>query len=113
MCSSEFLCLASLIDFFSSLLLPDPLRALSRGLFVHPLGALAHGALQPHYMKGGPMGLQFDPLRLGATKDAVALRKRQNRELNNGRLAMIGILSFYAALEIPGSVPALSNVHYL
>jgi hypothetical protein len=56
------------------------------------------------------MGLQCDPLGFAKTMDAAALRKRQNSELNNGRLAMIGIMSFFAASDIPGSVPALPDV---
>jgi len=39
---------------------------------------------------------------MGAT-----LKKKQDAELNNGRLAMIAIMSFFAAVSIPGSVPAL------
>lgn len=34
---------------------------------------------------------------------------RQLVELKNGRLAMVGIASFYAAEQIPGSVPLLNN----
>jgi len=66
---------------------------------------------KPHYTKGGEMGLQCDPLGLAKGMDAAALRKRQNRELNNGRLAMIGIMSFFAASDIPGSVPALPDIY--
>jgi len=31
-------------------------------------------------------------------------------EINNGRLAMIGIFGFMAADVVPGSVPALANI---
>lgn len=66
---------------------------------------------KPHATKGGPMGLQCDPLGLAANMSAEQLKSRQNRELNNGRLAMIGIMSFFAASDIPGSVPALPDVY--
>merc|ERR1712094_156994 len=62
---------------------------------------------KPHYMKGGPMGLQCDPLGIAASASPEFLAKRQARELANGRLAMIGIISFIAASKIEGSVPAL------
>jgi len=64
-------------------------------------------AQKPHYMKGGPMGLQCDPLGLAANMDKDFLATRQKRELANGRLAMIGIISFFSASAIEGSVPAI------
>ena len=65
---------------------------------------------KPHYTKGGPMGLQWDPLGIAANATPEFLAKRQARELANGRLAMIGIISFIAASKVPGSVPALSGL---
>merc|ERR1712071_271802 len=50
-----------------------------------------------HYTKGGPL----------PTIVAETLKTKQARELNNGRLAMIAVMSFIAAHNIPGSVPAL------
>merc|ERR1719231_1257791 len=39
------------------------------------------------------------------TSDPVELRKLEDAELKNGRLAMLGIISFACAVGIPGSVP--------
>mmetsp|Transcript_35137 Transcript_35137/g.81243 ORF Transcript_35137/g.81243 Transcript_35137/m.81243 type:complete len:83 (-) Transcript_35137:247-495(-) len=36
--------------------------------------------------------------------------KRLRAEINNGRLAMLGIFGFLCADTIPGSVPALANI---
>lgn len=60
-----------------------------------------------HYTKGGDLPtIVFPPVNF-APDDAEKLKIQQNRELNNGRLAMIAIMSFVAAANIPGSVPAL------
>ena len=37
------------------------------------------------------------------------MKTQRDKELNNGRLAMISIMSFVAAANIPGSVPALTG----
>jgi len=60
-----------------------------------------------HYTKGGDLPtVVFPPINFSSVDPAVVADKR-NRELNNGRLAMIAIMSFCAAANIPGSVPAL------
>eukprot|EP00558_Chaetoceros_sp_UNC1202_P000957 CAMPEP_0197259312 /NCGR_PEP_ID=MMETSP1429-20130617/83454_1 /TAXON_ID=49237 /ORGANISM="Chaetoceros sp., Strain UNC1202" /LENGTH=204 /DNA_ID=CAMNT_0042723517 /DNA_START=19 /DNA_END=633 /DNA_ORIENTATION=- len=60
-----------------------------------------------HYTKGGSLPtIVFPPVDFSGV-DAVTLKKKQDAELNNGRLAMISIMSFFAAVSIPGSVPAL------
>ena len=88
----------------------------------------ANESKKPHYMRGGVPGridsLPFDraagtsglwapkikfwdPLGFtNALTDAEKARKRK-AELKNGRLAMIGIMSFLLGHAIPGAVPAL------
>jgi hypothetical protein len=63
-----------------------------------------------HYTKGGPLPeIVFPKFDFSAVEDDVIATKRC-RELNNGRLAMIAIMSFISAHNIPGSVPALSGI---
>ena len=52
----------------------------------------------------------WDPF--GFTKKMTAERKEKAlvAELNNGRLAMFGIMGFIAASKVPGSVPALEGI---
>lgn len=75
-----------------------------------------------HYTKGGPMpllhggrtdaalGIKFD---LAKNWTPEMLKTFQNKELNNGRLAMLSIMSYFAAVSIPGSVPALTGADFL
>lgn len=63
-----------------------------------------------HYTSGGPLPtIVFPPIDFSGV-DAATLKKKQDAELNNGRLAMIAIMSFIAANNIPGSVPALAGI---
>lgn len=71
------------------------------------IAELVTEARKPHYMMGGPMPtMVFPPIDFSGV-DAETLKAKQDAELNNGRLAMIAIMSFFAAANIPGSVPAL------
>jgi len=81
---------------------------------------------EKHYMMGGKPGFYpsikdagvphpvpfnlYDPF--GFSKNASAEKKANGLivELNNGRLAMLGIMGFVSAAKIPGSVPALDGV---
>ena len=77
-----------------------------------------------HYMRGGRPGEYpefkdipvhkipklWDPLNLSKNLSAEAKEKKLLAEVNNGRLAMIGIMSFMAAAKVPGSVPALDGI---
>lgn len=64
-----------------------------------------------HYTKGGALPTIVFPSGVDFTRNYKdgEMEDRQNRELNNGRLAMIAIMSFCAAANIPGSVPALAG----
>jgi len=86
-----------------------------------------------HYMKGGkpgqfpdlvnndkmslphpvPLNL-FDPFKLSAKASPEKKEKGLLAEINNGRLAMIGIIGFVSASSTEGSVPFLKGViqHY-
>jgi len=78
-----------------------------------------------HYMRGGKPGVfpkfngiiphpvpfeLFDPF--GLSKNASPEKKEKGliAELNNGRLAQLGIMAFVAEAKVPGSVPALKGL---
>mmetsp|Transcript_20360 Transcript_20360/g.29133 ORF Transcript_20360/g.29133 Transcript_20360/m.29133 type:complete len:241 (+) Transcript_20360:41-763(+) len=84
-----------------------------------------------HYMRGGVPGAYpkfsdhqviphpvpfnlFDPFGFSSGKSAEAKEKGLIKELNNGRLAMIGILGFISEQRVEGSVPLLKGLvsHY-
>jgi len=65
-----------------------------------------------HYTKGGDYPtIVFPPINF-APSEADKLKTLQNKELNNGRLAMIGIMSFICEANVPGSVPLLSGTPF-
>eukprot|EP00548_Thalassiothrix_antarctica_P014974 CAMPEP_0194173754 /NCGR_PEP_ID=MMETSP0154-20130528/8028_1 /TAXON_ID=1049557 /ORGANISM="Thalassiothrix antarctica, Strain L6-D1" /LENGTH=302 /DNA_ID=CAMNT_0038886923 /DNA_START=57 /DNA_END=965 /DNA_ORIENTATION=- len=85
------------------------------------------GGIMPHYMKGRRPGKYpsfqlfrdtihfvfdlYDPFNIW--KGKMSKEKSERRlvmEINNGRLAMLGIFGFLAADAVPGSVPALVGV---
>ena len=77
-----------------------------------------------HYMRGGRPGEYpefkdipvhkipklWDPLNLSKNLSPEAREKKLLAEINNGRLAMIGIMSFVCAAKVPGSIPALNGI---
>ena len=52
----------------------------------------------------------FDPFQLSKNASPEKKAKGLVAEINNGRLAMLGIMGFVSAAKIPGSVPALEGV---
>eukprot|EP00519_Triparma_laevis_P004755 CAMPEP_0182501654 /NCGR_PEP_ID=MMETSP1321-20130603/11842_1 /TAXON_ID=91990 /ORGANISM="Bolidomonas sp., Strain RCC1657" /LENGTH=258 /DNA_ID=CAMNT_0024706371 /DNA_START=74 /DNA_END=847 /DNA_ORIENTATION=+ len=78
-----------------------------------------------HYMKGGvpgkfptfdaiphwmPFNTLYDPFKYAKNMSEETKQRRLLVEVNNGRLAMLGIFGFLCAQTIPGSVPALEGV---
>jgi len=79
-----------------------------------------------HYMRGGKPGAYpsikknaaphpipfdlYDPFGLAKRMSAEKKERRLIAEVNNGRLAMFGIMGFVAEAKIPGSVPALADL---
>jgi hypothetical protein len=84
------------------------------------------GKTAPHYMRGGQPGKYpkfdgfrdnvhfvldlYDPFGLFKKQSEEQKERRLQMEINNGRLAMLGIFGFLSADAVPGSVPLLKNI---
>merc|ERR1712018_706527 len=84
------------------------------------------GGRDAHYMRGRQAGKYptfqafrddihfildlYDPFGFFKKMTQEKKDKRLVMEINNGRLAMIGIFGFIAADAVPGSVPALADI---
>jgi hypothetical protein len=56
----------------------------------------------------------YDPLNFYASMSNEAKQQKLVVEINNGRLAMLGMMGFVAEAKVPGAVPALTGLlkHY-
>merc|ERR1719384_1676256 len=84
------------------------------------------GGVFPHYMNGRQAGKYpsfqlfrdnihfvldlYDPFNLFKKMDEETKERRLVAEINNGRLAMLGIFSFLVADKIEGAVPGLKSI---
>ena len=95
-------------------------------LFIALLETWSEAAMPKHYMSGGKPGEypSFAPIRadlghptldlfdpFGFQKKATPEKKEKGLliEINNGRLAMIGIMGFVSEAKVPGAVPGLAG----
>ena len=98
-------------------------------MFVGFLELWGESGSEVHYMKGGkpgyfpplvdntkmelphpvPLNL-YDPFGFSSKKTAEQKADGLLKEINNGRLAMIGIFGFIAESKVPGSVPFLTGL---
>merc|ERR1712071_471903 len=62
-----------------------------------------------HYMSGGRPG-DYPDFFSGKERSEEKKAKGLKAEINNGRLAMIGIFGFLSEQVVPGSVPALGGI---
>jgi len=79
-----------------------------------------------HYMRGGKPGVfpsfnkggiphpvpfeLYDPFGFSKNRPEADKEKGLIAEINNGRLAMLGIMAFVSEAKVPGSVPALKGL---
>ena len=112
----------------------DALPEISKWQIILVIGFLelwGEAAMTPHYMRGGKPGAYpsltakdsmakdlphpvpldlFDPFKLSKNASPEKKAKGLLMEINNGRLAQIGIFGFLAESKVPGSVPALKGL---
>ena len=80
----------------------------------------SHGVRRPKFdvhtgayprFDGLPLNL-YDPFNLFKKASEEKKARGRNAEVNNGRLAMIGLFGFLAESKVPGSVPFLDQFDF-
>mmetsp|Transcript_15537 Transcript_15537/g.23042 ORF Transcript_15537/g.23042 Transcript_15537/m.23042 type:complete len:228 (+) Transcript_15537:52-735(+) len=71
---------------------------------------ISEGYQGTHYMKGGEYPTMVFPAIDFSGVSKETMERKRTSELNNGRLAQLGIFGFLCADKIPGSVPALNDI---
>jgi hypothetical protein len=79
-----------------------PFKGSAKGV----LGDAEGRPLLPHPV---PLNL-YDPFNLNKNKSDEWKAKKLKIEINNGRLAMIGLMAFLSEGAVPGAVPALKGL---
>jgi len=109
----------------------DAVPDLAKWQIIFLIGALeiydeCGGGTMPHYMRGRKPGQYpsfqvfrdnihfvfdlYDPFGVNKNMSDEKREERLVMEINNGRLAMLGIFGFLSADTIPGSVPGLASI---
>merc|ERR1719327_667901 len=76
-------------------------------LTIGVLELMTEATVKPHYFSAAGDGY-IDIF--GSSKPSPELNRLKLQEIKHGRLAMIGIASFFCSAIIPGSVPALGSL---
>jgi hypothetical protein len=104
----------------------DAIPAVGKAQIFVAIGMLeSYGEILPvHYTKGGQPGYYppikgnrpelvlnlYDPFNFFESNTEEEKAAGLVKEINNGRLAMLGLFSFLSAANVPGSVPVLDGI---